>query len=127
MDLAVDLPRVLGDRLQVPHRLLILLVNAIDALRGAPEGTRALQITSGIHASQGVLVTVRDTGIGLVAESLEPLFNTFYTTKPEGLGMGLAISRSIIEAQGGRLWASPNPGPGTTFQFMLPMPSARQS
>jgi signal transduction histidine kinase len=72
-------------------------------------------------------MTGRDTGIGLVADRLEPLFNTFYTTKPEGLGMGLAISRSIIEAHGGRLWASPNPGPGTTFQFTLPTPSARQS
>jgi signal transduction histidine kinase len=70
---------------------------------------------------------VRDAGIGLAAESLDRLFDAFYTAKPEGLGMGLAISRSIIEAHGERLWASPNPGPGTTFQFTLPMPSARQS
>ncbi len=126
-DLAADLPRVVGDRIQVQQVLLNLLMNALDALRGVPEGARALQISSGTDASQAVRVAVYDTGIGLAAESLAHLFDAFYTTKPEGMGLGLAISRRIIEAHGGQLWATPNTGPGATFQFTLPVPSAQQA
>jgi signal transduction histidine kinase len=118
--LALDLPLVRGDRIQVQQVVLNLLVNAIDALRGIPEEARGVHISSGTDASQGVCVTVRDTGIGLSAASLAHLFDTFYTTKPEGMGLGLAISRRIIEAHGGQLWATPNAGPGATFQFTLP-------
>ena len=118
--LATDLPPVRGDRIQVQQVVLNLLVNALDALRGVPEGVRALQVSAGTAASQGVLVAVRDTGIGLAAASLARLFDAFYTTKAEGMGLGLAISRTIIEAHGGQLWATPNAGPGATFQFTLP-------
>jgi signal transduction histidine kinase len=120
-DLAQDLPRVRGDRIQVQQVLLNLFLNAIDALRGVPEGVRALEVSSGSDAAQGVRVTVCDTGIGLAAASLAHLFDAFYTTKPEGMGLGLAISRRIIEAHGGQLWATPNAGPGATFQFTLPV------
>ena len=77
--------------------------------------------------SHGVVVAVQDSGIGIDPEHVDRLFNAFFTTKPQGMGLGLAISRSIIEAHGGRLWASPNPGGGATFQFALPRPSARQA
>src|SRR5215831_3996286 len=120
MHLATDLPPVLGDRIQLQQVVLNLLDNALDALRGVPEGSREVQISSGILASQSVHVAVRDTGSGLTAESLEHLFDAFYTTKPEGMGLGLAISRRIIEAHGGQLWATPNTDPGATFQFTLP-------
>jgi PAS domain S-box-containing protein len=120
MHLATDLPPVLGDRIQLQQVVLNLLDNALDALRGVPEGSREVQISSGILASQSVHVVVRDTGSGLTAESLAHLFDAFYTTKPEGMGLGLAISRRIIEAHGGQLWATPNTDPGTTFQFTLP-------
>jgi signal transduction histidine kinase len=118
--LATDLPPVRGDRIQVQQVVLNLLVNALDALRGVPEGVRALQVSAGTAASQGVLVAVRDTGSGLAAASLARLFDAFYTTKAEGMGLGLAISRRLIEAHGGQLWATPNAGPGATFQFTLP-------
>jgi PAS domain S-box-containing protein len=124
-DLAADLPRVVGDRIQVQQVLLNLLMNGFDALRGVPEGAHELRVSSGTDASQAVRVAVRDTGIGLAATSLDRLFDAFYTTKPEGLRLGLAISRAIIEAHGGQLWAAPNAGPGATFQFTLPRPSAR--
>src|SRR5215475_5054916 len=120
MHLATDLPPVRGDRIQLQQVVLNLLVNALDALRGVPKGTREVQLSSGLDASQNVHVAVRDTGSGLTAESLEHLFDAFYTTKPEGMGLGLAISRRIIEAHGGQLWATPNTDLGTTFQFTLP-------
>jgi signal transduction histidine kinase len=85
---------------------------------------REVRVSSGLHASQGVRVAVYDTGVGLAAASLAHLFDAFYTTKPEGMGLGLAISRRIIEAHGGQLWATPNVGPGATFHFTLPVPGA---
>jgi len=97
-----------------------LIINAIEAMSEISEGPRDLQVVSRKDESQGVRVTVRDSGPGLDPESLDHLFTAFYTTKPQGMGMGLAISRSIIEAHGGRLWAVPNDGPGATFQFTLP-------
>jgi signal transduction histidine kinase len=125
--LAPDLPSVRGDRIQVQQVLLNLIMNAIDALRGVPEGVRDLQVSSGSAASQGVRVTVCDTGIGLATASVAHLFDAFYTTKSEGMGLGLAISRTIIEAHGGQLWATPNAGPGATFQFTLPSGEERVS
>jgi PAS domain S-box-containing protein len=117
--LSSDLPLILGDRIQLQQVILNLIINAIEAMSGVEAGPRELLIRSGTDESQDVLVTVRDSGPGLDPESLNHLFTAFYTTKPQGMGMGLAISRSIIEAHGGRLWAAPNDGAGATFQFTL--------
>jgi C4-dicarboxylate-specific signal transduction histidine kinase len=119
-ELSSALPGVPGDRVQVQQVLLNLIVNAIEAMRGANGGRRDLAIRSAYDRTNGVLVSVQDSGPGLDAQSIDRLFRAFYTTKAEGLGMGLAISRSIIEAHGGRLWATPNDGRGALFQFSLP-------
>jgi PAS domain S-box-containing protein len=118
--LAAAVPLVQADRIQVQQVLLNVLINAIEALSGVGDGPRELVVQSAPDAAQGVLVTVRDSGPGLDPQHLDRLFEAFYTTKPHGLGLGLAISRSIIAAHGGQLWASPNTGPGATFQFILP-------
>jgi C4-dicarboxylate-specific signal transduction histidine kinase len=117
--LADDVPLILGDRIQLQQVILNLIINAIEAMSGVGEGPRELLVGSGKDELQGVRVTVRDSGPGLDPESIDHLFTAFFTTKPKGMGMGLAISRSIIEAHGGRLWAVPNDGPGATFQFTL--------
>jgi len=121
--LGADLPVVSGDRVQLQQVLLNLLVNGMDALSTVPEQERLLEIRGGHDTLAGhpaATISVRDRGIGLTAAQMGRLFEAFYTTKPHGMGMGLAISRSIIEAHGGRLWAEPNQGPGATFSFSLP-------
>jgi PAS domain S-box-containing protein len=122
--LAEGLPLVHGDRVQLQQVIINLIVNAIEAMSGIGEGSRVLRISTGRDVSGGVLVSVEDSGSGLDAERLDRLFNAFYTTKPGGMGMGLSICRSIIEAHGGRIWASRDVGPGATLQFTLPMASA---
>jgi signal transduction histidine kinase len=118
---AEGLPRVQGDRVQLQQVMLNLIVNAIQAMSGIGEGPRELQISIDAVPSEGcVRVGVRDTGPGLNPESLSRLFEPFYTTKPEGMGMGLSICRSIIEAHGGRLWAVPCEPQGALFQFTIP-------
>ena len=117
------LPLVLGDRVQLQQVLLNLVVNGMDAMNSVEESRRVLvlcarhEIRDGKHEAQ---VSVKDAGTGFKIEEIDRLFEAFYTTKPQGMGMGLAISRSIIEAHGGRLWAEPNQGPGATFLFSLP-------
>jgi PAS domain S-box-containing protein len=118
--LARGLPPVHGDRIQLQQVVLNLIVNAIEAMSGADEGVRELRISSEREASGDLLVAVRDTGSGFEARGTERVFEAFYTTKPDGLGLGLAICRSIIEAQGGRLWASANEPRGAVFQFTVP-------
>jgi PAS domain S-box-containing protein len=118
--LSNDLPLILADRIQLQQVILNLIKNAIEAMTGVSEGSRKLLVSSGEDKSKGVLVAVRDSGPGLDPEALAHLFDAFYTTKPDGMGMGLAISRSIIEAHGGRLWATPNESHGAVFQFRLP-------
>ena len=101
-----------------------LVVNGIEAMNKVSEDRRQLDIEAQSHVSEDksfVLITVMDSGIGLKAEDLPRVFETFYTTKADGMGMGLAISRSIVEAHGGRLWATPNADLGATFQLMLPV------
>jgi PAS domain S-box-containing protein len=120
-------PLILADRVQVQQVLLNLLMNAIEALSGISAGPRALWVSSEKIASTEVLIAVRDSGPGLEPQSLDRLFDAFYTTKPHGLGLGLAISRSIIAAHGGRLWATANEGRGATFQFTLPTGGERAS
>jgi PAS domain S-box-containing protein len=117
-----DLSPILGDRIQLQQVLLNLVMNSIEAMKKVPEDQRQLFIEAQSHVLEDksfVLITVTDSGIGLKAEDLPKLFQTFYTTKAEGMGMGLAISRSIVEAHGGRLWATPNTDLGATFQFTL--------
>jgi PAS domain S-box-containing protein len=118
--LSNDVPLILGDRIQLQQVILNLINNAIEAMSGADDGPRELQVVSDKDESKWVRVAVRDSGPGLNPESLNHIFEAFYTTKPQGLGMGLAISRSIIEAHGGRLWATTNDDSGATFQFTLP-------
>jgi signal transduction histidine kinase len=118
---AEGLPRVQGDRVQLQQVILNLMVNAIQAMSGIGEGARELQISiDAVPSEGGVRVGVQDTGPGLSPESLSRLFEPFYTTKPEGMGMGLSICRSIIEAHGGRLWATPCEPQGVLFQFTIP-------
>jgi PAS domain S-box-containing protein len=118
---AEGLPPVRGDRVQLQQVMLNLIVNAIRAMSGIGEGARELQISiDAVPSEGGVRVGVRDTGPGLSPESLSRLFEPFYTTKPGGMGMGLSICRSIIEAHGGRLWAIPCEPQGALFQFTIP-------
>jgi signal transduction histidine kinase len=105
---------------QLQQVILNLLINAIEAMSGMSEGSRELLISATKTDPEGVLVAVRDSGPGLAPESVDRLFESFYTTKPNGLGMGLSICRSIIEAHGGRLWATANAPRGAVFQFTLP-------
>ena len=118
--LANGLPLVRGDRIQLQQVILNLIVNAVEAMSGVGEGSRELLIGTGKDVSNGVFVAVRDSGLGLSPESLDHLFDTFYTTKPGGMGMGLSICRSIIEAHGGRVWAMANVPQGAVVQFTLP-------
>jgi PAS domain S-box-containing protein len=118
--LAEDLPQVHGDRIQLQQVLLNLIVNAVEAMRGVGDGARELRVGTEKDASGGVLVAVRDTGPGLDPQSGGRLFEAFYTTKPSGMGMGLSICRAIIEAHGGRIWATANQPRGAAFQFTLP-------
>jgi signal transduction histidine kinase len=118
MQLAEDLPRVQGDRVQLQQVLLNLIINAIEAMRDVGEEGRELLISSR-NEPDGVLVEVRDSGPGFAPAALERVFEAFYTTKPGGLGLGLSICRSIIEAHNGRLWASPNVQRGATFEFTV--------
>jgi PAS domain S-box-containing protein len=119
-DLPEGVPLIHGDRVQLQQVVLNLIINAVEAMSGVREGERQLWISTGRDASRGVLVAVRDSGPGLDPTSVDRLFEAFYTTKPDGMGMGLAICRSIVEAHGGRLWASTNTPRGAVFQFTLP-------
>ena len=119
-ELAPVLPRVDGDRTQLQQVILNLILNAVEAMGGIDEGTRELRINTEREAGGGVLVTVRDSGPGLDPADTERVFTAFYTTKPKGMGMGLAICRSMVEAHGGRMWASANEPRGAVFQFTLP-------
>ena len=119
-----DLPPISGDRVQLQQVVLNLIMNAIEALNEVSEGPRELLVATGKNGSNGVFVAVSDSGPGLDAELISRIFDAFYTSKSHGLGMGLAISRSIIEAHGGRLWAASNVPRGAVFQFSLPASGA---
>ncbi|MDB6015740.1 MAG: nodV1 [Pedosphaera sp.] len=120
-ELALTLPCIQGDRVQLQQVLLNLVINALDSLSAVADRPRILRIRTDQHEPKRVRVAVQDTGIGIDPAQADRLFQAFFTTKPHGLGMGLAISRSIVEAHGGRLWLTPNDGPGVTFQFALPV------
>jgi len=121
LDLASALPPVLADRVQLQQVLINFVMNAIEAMASVEDRPRQLVIRSRPHEGDHVLVAVQDAGIGIDANGADQLFSAFFTTKPGGMGMGLSISRSIIEAHGGRLWATPNPTHGATFHFALPV------
>ena len=128
-DVAADLPVVLGDRVQLQQVLLNLVVNGMDAMSTLDEPERRLEIRGRPDREDGTpaaTISVQDSGIGLDTGEMDRLFEAFYTTKSHGMGMGLAISRSIIEDHGGRLWAEPNQGPGATFSFRLPAGTAHR-
>lgn len=120
LELAPALPSVLGDRVQLQQVIINLVINAIQAMASVSDRPRKLLIRSQQHEAGHVLVAVADSGIGIEAKSVNQIFTAFFTTKPSGLGMGLSICRSIIEAHGGQVLAANNPGPGATFQFTLP-------
>jgi PAS domain S-box-containing protein len=117
--LASDLPPVLGDRVQLQQVLLNLVMNGTEAMRSLEDRPRELVIRTERNGIDQVCVSVHDSGLGLDTKNIQKIFDAFYTTKAGGMGMGLAISRSIVENHGGRLWAEPNNGPGATFMFTL--------
>jgi len=112
---------VLADRIELQQVLLNLMVNAIDAMKTVTERPRVLRLQTKRSEDGEILVAVQDSGTGLDQKQMDQIFEVFYTTKPQGMGMGLAISRSIIDGHGGRLWAEANGGPGATFKFTLPV------
>jgi C4-dicarboxylate-specific signal transduction histidine kinase len=120
-ELAPALPMILGDRVQLQQVIINLVMNGIEAMQSVTDRPRELVIRSGQNETRQVVVSVTDSGVGICAKDVDRLFNAFFTTKPSGMGMGLSICRSIVEAYGGRLSASGNEGPGATFQFFLPL------
>jgi C4-dicarboxylate-specific signal transduction histidine kinase len=118
-ELAADLPRIMGDRVQLQQVLMNLIVNSIDAMKEVDDA-RELAVKSQRAEKEEVLVSVSDTGVGLPPQQADQIFNAFFTTKPQGTGMGLRISRSIVESHGGRLWAADNFPRGASFHFALP-------
>ena len=118
-ELAADLPSVMGDRVQLQQVVVNLILNAIEAMSTVEDRERSLVIRTQRGVGDEVRVEVQDSGIGLDPKNAERIFDAFHTTKPDGLGMGLSISRSIVERHGGRLWAVSNDSPGATFRFTL--------
>jgi signal transduction histidine kinase len=112
---------ILGDRVQLQQVIINLVMNGIEAMQSVTDRPRELVIRSRQDETDRVLVTVMDSGAGISAENADRLFNAFFTTKSSGMGMGLSICRSIIEAHGGRMSAANNEGHGATFQFVLPL------
>jgi len=119
-----DLPRVTGDRVQLQQVILNLFVNAADAMAGIEDRPRQLLIRTERDLGNAVRLSVQDAGIGFQPQDVERCFDAFYTTKEGGMGIGLSVSRTIIESHHGRLWAAPNDGPGATFTFSVPAESA---
>jgi PAS domain S-box-containing protein len=124
LGLAENLPEVMADRVQLQQVLMNLMLNAIEAMQGV---SAHLEINSQQTDDGQLLIAVSDTGLGLPTEKADQIFDAFFTTKPQGTGMGLAISRSIVESHGGRLWASSNSGRGATFRFTLPCEESRRT
>jgi C4-dicarboxylate-specific signal transduction histidine kinase len=121
IELASGARPVLGDRVQLQQVLLNLIMNGVEAMSGVTERTRELSVSSTLAEPSGVLIAIKDTGPGLDPAVADRMFQPFFTTKPDGLGMGLAICRSIVEAHGGRLWVSPREPHGADVRFTVPL------
>src|SRR5713226_4236974 len=121
LELKPALPMILGDRVQLQQVIINLVMNGAEAMQSVTDRPRELVIRSCQDVTQQVLVGVTDCGVGISAENADRLFNPFFTTKSGGMGMGLSICRSIMEAHGGRLWATANQPHGAVFQFTLPV------
>jgi signal transduction histidine kinase len=121
MELAPALPMIPGDRVQLQQVIINLVMNGIEAMQSVTDRPRELVVRSGQDEAGQALISVADCGVGIAAENVDRLFNPFFTTKSSGMGMGLSICRSIMEAHGGRLWATANIPHGATFQFTLPV------
>ena len=119
-ELTEDLPSVLGDRVQLQQVLVNLILNARDAMAETPENPPELTVGSRREGTGRVLVEVKDRGRGIDPAQADKIFEAFFSTKPTGLGMGLSVSRSIVAMHGGKIWATPNDGPGVTMRFTLP-------
>jgi len=119
-ELSEPLPQIMGDRVQLQQVMMNLIMNSIDAMKDV-EGTRELIINSQRTEKEQLMVSVSDTGVGLPAQQADQIFNAFFSTKAHGTGMGLRISRSIIESHGGRLWATDNSPSGANFCFTVPL------
>ena len=119
-ELADDLPSIIGDRVQLQQVILNLLRNASDAMVAVDDRPRQLVVRTARDAGDRVRLTVKDAGEGFDSHTVDKFFEAFYTTKPSGMGIGLSVSRSIIESHHGRIWAEPNDGPGATFLFSIP-------
>ena len=115
-----QMPCVLGDRVQLQQVVLNLILNAVEAMSSTEDQTRGLSISTELNETDGILVALRDSGPGIDLENLDRIFKPFYTTKTSGIGMGLSICRSIIDAHGGRLWVEANRPRGAVFRFTLP-------
>jgi C4-dicarboxylate-specific signal transduction histidine kinase len=121
MELGPTLPMILGDRVQLQQVMINLVMNGVEAMQPVTDRPRELMVRSSQDETGQVLLSVTDRGVGISADNANRMFNAFFTTKSSGLGMGLSICRSIVEAHGGRMSASGNEGPGATFQFVLPL------
>ena len=119
--MAPGAPKILGDRVQLQQVMLNLLLNAFQAMKDSPVSERRVTLRSRYDKGNTMIIAVRDGGVGLKEDQIEKMFQPFYTTKSDGLGMGLPISRSIIETHGGRVWAKNNPDRGATVYFTLPV------
>jgi signal transduction histidine kinase len=122
LDIPAELPLVFADRIMIEQVVLNLVKNGIESMQESRREQRELTVSAGVDGARTVEIAVADRGHGISAEQAEKLFAPFYTTKPEGMGMGLNICRSIVEFHDGRLWAQPNPGGGSVFRFTLPIP-----
>src|SRR5260370_42434797 len=123
LDLADKVPPILGDRIQLQQVVLNLVLNAIEGMSEVGDRRRELSVSSATDENNGALVVVRDSGTGLDPASADRLFEAFYSTRAHGMGIGLAVSRTIIQTHGGRLWATPNMPHGAVFPFSLPADS----
>jgi signal transduction histidine kinase len=123
-ELADELPQIFGNRIQLQQVIRNLAINAIEAMDINAERERVLRVKSAIDRPNGLLITVEDTGTGIDPQNVERVFDAMFTTKSDGMGMGLSICRSIIEAHHGRLWVSPGVPHGAVFQFVLPITRA---